>query len=149
MLPEPFDCVIQFSISYTVVTLQTVLKPPSLLEALNSTALRWTEACPTTNPLEQAPYSTFLSDFKKGFDHPLGMEDAAWNLLILKEGNRSVSYFSYDFHIFSTEAGWNEETLNIAFTDTLTCHSLRLSESQGTERPGRSLQNGKNLLFRK
>lgn len=120
-----------------------------LIGALNGTALRWTEAYPTTNPLEKAPYSTFLSDFKKGFDHALGMEDAACNLLILTEGNRSVSYFSNNFHILSTEAGWNEETLNIAFTDTPTCHSLRLSETQVTDKPGWSLQNGKNYLFRK
>lgn len=64
-------------------------------------------------------FTTFVSEIKKVFDHPVWGRDAAKCLLSLRQGSHSVAEFSVEFRTIAEDSGWNDEALQGIFVGGL------------------------------
>ena len=62
---------------------------------------------------------TFLTEFKKVFDHPTAGQDVGARLTSLHQGNRTVAAYSTEFRTLAAGSGWNDTALRSTFRQGL------------------------------
>lgn len=63
--------------------------------------------------------SSFVAEMKKVFDHPVQGRDTAKCLLALHQGPCSVAEYSVVLRTLAVDSGWNEESLQGIFLNSL------------------------------
>ena len=82
-------------------------------------ALNWVQATLSARPGLYRDYETFLTEFRRVFDHPTAGRDVGAQLMLLHQGNRTAAAYSTEFRTLAAGSGWNDDGLMSAFRQGL------------------------------
>lgn len=82
---------------------------------LSGKASEWATASWTSNSPICQSYSSFTTEMKRIFDHPIQSKEAGQRLFTLRQGPNSVAQYALNFRIAAAESGWDQTALQGAF----------------------------------